>query len=51
MTGGLYALEVVFFTIFGSGEEQPWNKIRNSGDEYNAESVPLNDSSKATSPH
>ncbi|XP_047031795.1 sialin [Helicoverpa zea] len=38
-TIGLYVIELVMYTIFGSGEEQPWNKVET---EDKKESKPLN---------
>ncbi|XP_020287539.1 putative inorganic phosphate cotransporter isoform X2 [Pseudomyrmex gracilis] len=38
----LYVIEIVVYTVFGSGNEQPWNKISTSDDEAN-ETVSLND--------
>ncbi|KAH9642167.1 hypothetical protein HF086_006576 [Spodoptera exigua] len=32
-TIGLYAIELVTYTIFGSGEEQPWNKVETETEE------------------
>lgn len=26
VTIGLYIIEIIVYTLFGSGEEQPWNK-------------------------
>ncbi|KAM3965643.1 major facilitator superfamily transporter 3 [Aphomia sociella] len=39
VTIGLYIVEIVTYTIWGSGEEQPWNKITEESD--NVESKPL----------
>lgn len=37
----LYIIEMVVYTIFGSGDEQPWNKIRISDEEANDQTLPL----------
>lgn len=26
MTIGLYIIEIIMYTLFGSGEEEPWNR-------------------------
>ncbi|KAL6426666.1 hypothetical protein ACFW04_009210 [Cataglyphis niger] len=36
----LYVIEILVYTIFGSGNEQPWNKIKAS-DEVNDQTLPL----------
>uniref|UniRef100_A0A2H1WFG1 SFRICE_014234 n=1 Tax=Spodoptera frugiperda TaxID=7108 RepID=A0A2H1WFG1_SPOFR len=38
-TIGLYAVELVTYTVFGSGEEQPWNKVETGAQE--TETKPL----------
>ncbi|XP_012223900.1 putative inorganic phosphate cotransporter [Linepithema humile] len=37
----LYIIEILVYTIFGSGDEQPWNKIRISGEEASNQTLPL----------
>ncbi|KAG8226678.1 hypothetical protein J437_LFUL005492 [Ladona fulva] len=32
-TAALFGLEAIFYTIFGSGQEQPWNKVQERGTE------------------
>ncbi|XP_052751138.1 sialin isoform X1 [Galleria mellonella] len=44
VTIGLYIVEIVVYTLWGSGEEQPWNKIPESND--NIETKPLNNDEK-----
>ncbi|XP_053610286.1 sialin [Plodia interpunctella] len=45
VTIGLYVIEIIAYTVFGSGEEQPWNRV--PGDkEGKAESKPLNEDVK-----
>lgn len=41
ITIGLYAIEIIVYTIFGSGEEQPWNKGK-AVTEESGEMSPLN---------
>lgn len=36
----LYVIEILVYTIFGSGNEQPWNKIKAS-DEVSDQTLPL----------
>lgn len=40
-TIGLYVIELVTYTIFGSGEEQPWNKVETEEDKKESHK-PLN---------
>lgn len=42
VTIGLYVLEIVAYTLFGSGEEQSWNKPEEPKDEETMETKPLN---------
>ena len=30
MTVALYIVEMLIYTMFGTGEEQPWNKVKTS---------------------
>lgn len=43
VTIGLYIIEIVVYTLFGSGEEQPWNRVNKNKEE---EGRPLNDVQK-----
>ncbi|XP_028161269.1 sialin [Ostrinia nubilalis] len=45
VTIGLYAIEIVVYTLFGSGEEQPWNKVEEKK-EVEQEAKPLNNDEK-----
>ncbi|XP_063386948.1 sialin [Cydia fagiglandana] len=45
VTIALYVLEILAYTIFGSGEEQPWNKV---AQEEPAENKPLNNDTEKT---
>ncbi|CAH1639038.1 unnamed protein product [Spodoptera littoralis] len=40
-TIGLYAIELVTYTLFGSGEEQPWNKVETETEPEERETKPL----------
>ncbi|CAK9811897.1 Putative inorganic phosphate cotransporter [Anthophora quadrimaculata] len=40
-TAALYIVEIVIYTIFGSGEEQPWNETRPTDEEKNDQTLPL----------
>lgn len=48
-TVGLYIIEIFVYSMFGTGEEQPWNKIKSTPveDEENPdeEQIPLKDNS------
>lgn len=48
VTIGLYILEILAYTIFGSGEEQPWNKAEEQKSEDNVETKPLNNDGDKT---
>lgn len=47
MTIALYIIEIIMYTLFGSGEEQPWNKsqarelVTVTTGRQNSESTPL----------
>lgn len=42
VTVALYVVEMVVYTIFGSGEEQPWNRVKSSDEENASEqTLPL----------
>lgn len=46
VTVGLYIVEILVYSIFGSGEEQPWNKVKSSTiEEANDQTLPLKKSS------
>ncbi|KOC59597.1 Putative inorganic phosphate cotransporter [Habropoda laboriosa] len=40
-TATLYIVEIIVYTIFGSGEEQPWNKTKPTDEEKNDQTLPL----------
>ncbi|CAK9823012.1 Putative inorganic phosphate cotransporter [Anthophora retusa] len=40
-TAALYIVEIIVYTIFGSGEEQPWNETRSTDEEKNDQTLPL----------
>ncbi|CAK9809364.1 Putative inorganic phosphate cotransporter [Anthophora plagiata] len=40
-TAVLYIVEIIVYTIFGSGEEQPWNETRPTDEEKNDQTLPL----------
>lgn len=40
-TVALYIIEILVYTIFGSGEEQPWNKTKPNDDEASDQTLPL----------
>ncbi|XP_077300658.1 major facilitator superfamily transporter 3 isoform X2 [Arctopsyche grandis] len=48
VTIGLYVIEILVYMIFGSGEEQPWNRPEKCGDEEDLkmENQPLNEKLK-----
>ncbi|KAJ0174786.1 hypothetical protein K1T71_009894 [Dendrolimus kikuchii] len=46
VTIALYVVEIIVYTIFGSGEEQPWNKVEEHRD--NIETKPLNKKTEKT---
>lgn len=35
VTIGLYVVEILAYTIFGSGEQQPWNNVEEKKEEEN----------------
>lgn len=37
----LYIIEILVYTIFGSGNEQPWNQIEAPDEEANDQTLPL----------
>lgn len=39
VTIGLYIIEIIVYTLFGSGEEQPWNKVPEANEK--SEETPL----------
>ncbi|XP_043578002.1 putative inorganic phosphate cotransporter [Bombus pyrosoma] len=41
----LYIIEILVYTIFGSGEEQPWNKIKPADEEASDQTLPLKEKS------
>ncbi|XP_076755249.1 major facilitator superfamily transporter 3 [Xylocopa sonorina] len=41
VTVGLYIVEIIIYTIFGSGEEQSWNKTKSGDEESNNQTLPL----------
>ncbi|XP_024941551.1 putative inorganic phosphate cotransporter isoform X2 [Cephus cinctus] len=41
VTIGLYVLEIIVYTIFGSGEEQPWNKAKPTSEGSPEQTLPL----------
>jgi ACS family sodium-dependent inorganic phosphate cotransporter len=41
MTVGLYIIEMLIYTMFGTGEEQPWNKVKCHAVERPEQTVPL----------
>ncbi|XP_043521966.1 putative inorganic phosphate cotransporter [Frieseomelitta varia] len=41
----LYIIEILVYTIFGSGEEQPWNKTKPNDDEASDQTLPLKENS------
>lgn len=48
VTIALYIVEILVYTIFGSGEEQAWNRPANTGDDH-VEGQPLNEKNKEDS--
>lgn len=38
-------IEILVYTIFGSGEEQPWNKIKPADEEASDQTLPLKEKS------
>ncbi|XP_076653556.1 major facilitator superfamily transporter 3 [Halictus rubicundus] len=42
----LYIVEMLVYTIFGSGEEQPWNKAKPTDEETSDQTLPLKDDIK-----
>ncbi|KAI8439222.1 hypothetical protein MSG28_013063 [Choristoneura fumiferana] len=48
VTIGLYVLEILAYTTFGSGEEQPWNRAEEQRTEENVETKPLNNDGDKT---
>ena len=45
LTAALYIVELLIYTMFGTGKEQPWNKVKSDEDsEMPAQTVPLKDS-------
>nr|BAB16699.1 EC74 [Bombyx mori] len=34
VTIGLYIIEIIAYTLFGSGEEQPWNKVTENKEDF-----------------
>ncbi|XP_050665773.1 sialin [Leptidea sinapis] len=47
VTVGLYIIEIVVYTIFGSGEQQPWNNLPEEKTD-NSEDKPLNNEAEKT---
>ncbi|XP_072944996.1 sialin [Epargyreus clarus] len=47
VTIGLYIIEILAYTIFGSGEEQPWNNLPEE-ETVSAEEKPLNNDTEKT---
>ncbi|XP_078044963.1 major facilitator superfamily transporter 3 [Augochlora pura] len=45
-TVGLYIIEMLIYTIFGSGEEQAWNRIKPADEETSDQTLPLKDDIK-----
>ncbi|XP_076626823.1 major facilitator superfamily transporter 3 [Colletes latitarsis] len=43
VTVGLYVVESLVYTIFGSGDEQPWNKTKPNDEEASDQTLPLKD--------
>ncbi|KAI4477723.1 hypothetical protein M0804_012551 [Polistes exclamans] len=41
VTVALYIIEILVYSTFGSGEEQPWNKVNSSLEEINDQTLPL----------
>ncbi|XP_023245429.1 sialin isoform X2 [Copidosoma floridanum] len=41
MTVTLYVVEMLIYTMFGTGEEQPWNKVKSKDPERTEQTVPL----------
>lgn len=41
VTVGLYIIEMVVYTVLGSGEEQPWNKAKPADEETSNQTLPL----------
>ncbi|KAL0821560.1 hypothetical protein ABMA28_005012 [Loxostege sticticalis] len=48
VTIGLYIIEIIVYTLFGSGEEQPWNKVPESKNDIDQEAKPLNNDEKTS---
>ncbi|CAK1586760.1 unnamed protein product [Parnassius mnemosyne] len=48
VTIGLYIVEIFVYTLFGSGEQQPWNNLPQNNVEENAEKKPLNKETEKT---
>lgn len=50
VTVALYVIEIIAYTLFGSGDEQPWNrkKINNKDthEDEEAEKIPMNGNSE-----
>ncbi|XP_053973798.1 putative inorganic phosphate cotransporter isoform X2 [Hylaeus volcanicus] len=45
-TVGLYIVETIVYTIFGSGEEQPWNKTKPTDEEASDQTLSLKDDTR-----
>ncbi|XP_066586133.1 putative inorganic phosphate cotransporter [Prorops nasuta] len=45
ITVGLYFIEILVYCIFGSGEEQPWNRPKETDEEANDQTLPLKETS------
>ncbi|KZC12018.1 Putative inorganic phosphate cotransporter [Dufourea novaeangliae] len=46
ITVGLYIVEMLVYTILGSGEEQPWNKMKPTDEETSDQTLPLKEDIK-----
>ncbi|XP_029040593.2 putative inorganic phosphate cotransporter [Osmia bicornis bicornis] len=46
VTVGLYIIEIIVYTIFGSGEEQPWNETKLTDEEASDQTLPLKEDIK-----
>lgn len=42
VTIALYCIEIVVYTLFGSGEQQPWNNVEEKKEDNSTETKPLN---------
>lgn len=47
MTIALYVIEIVTYTTFGSGEQQPWNNVELKKEDDSIDTEPLNNEQRA----